>query len=104
MIFRKKKPYKIKPEPENPNWHEHLCLIYRLGPRMFETFCPWKGEVVWGPECGDDCCDHCPYDIRVDFDKETGIVQLWGDVNVLHPDYDFTKIIFKEVTQHGSHS
>lgn len=92
MIFHKK-PRKIHPEKDNPYWHEHLCLMYRLGNDMFIVFCPHKGELYYGPEQGDRCCDYCPYNICIDYNEKKKLVQLWGDVHILHPDYDFTKYI-----------
>lgn len=88
---RRKKPREIVPEKNNPNWHEHLCLMYRFGHKMFNEFCPHRKKLVWGPESGDDACDSCPYSITIDYDEKSKLVQIWGDVNVLHPDYDFTK-------------
>ena len=42
-----------------PNtWHDHVCLALRLGPEVYEAFCPHATERGFEPEV-DDRCERC---------------------------------------------
>ena len=48
----------IKPAVDSNTWHDHICLALRLGPEVYEAFCPRAIEQGFEPEV-DDRCERC---------------------------------------------
>ena len=54
-----RRPYHtIKPIVDSITWHDHVCLALRLGPEVYEAFCPYATEQEFEPEV-DDRCERC---------------------------------------------
>lgn len=81
-----KRPYFIS-RPTHPcdrfeSWHEHYCLMLRLGKSMFEYACPHANEKDFDFEYEDEC-DTCPY--HVTMEVRNGKVVFFGDKRFLIP-------------------
>ena len=54
-----KRPYHTtKPAVGPKAWHDHVCLALRLGPEVYEAFCPHATERGVEPEV-DSRCERC---------------------------------------------
>ena len=57
-VFVRRPYHTIKPAVDSKAWHDHICLALRLGPEVYETFCPYATERGFEPEV-DDRCEQC---------------------------------------------